>query len=324
MRTRMSRRSGVSPGTPRGKGSTSSSATAPPPGTPTIPTRTGSFISTRDAMRRSPTDCAGNADAGRPARPCGVQNLHYTYDAAGNITHIQDDAQQTIWFANQQVEPSNDYCYDALYRLIEADGRENAAAVGAPPHPEGNWPTGSIPSPDSTRNYTQRYRYDQVGNVARVRHIAAALPGQPDGSWTRDYAYAFDDPDQPGEQSPLADLAGRQPGPGRHVPSRSARQHAQPGEHLTRPGHALGLARHGARPRSRRRRRRKRLLQLRHRQTAHPQAAQAQRHGNRGPHLPWWIRALPSPRWPRRSGRGNRIPAPVRRGDSGCFSWTTC
>ncbi|MBL7489450.1 hypothetical protein I6A60_34005 [Frankia sp. AgB1.9] len=143
------------------------------------------------------TDCGGDPDAARPARPCGVQNLHYTYDAAGNITHIQDDAQRTVFFANQQVEPSNDYCYDALHRLVEATGRENAAAVGAPPVPEGAWPTGAIPSPDSTRNYTQRYRYDRAGNLTRVRHSAATLPGQPDGSWTRDYAYAFDDANQP-------------------------------------------------------------------------------------------------------------------------------
>src|SRR5262249_37834272 len=54
-----------------------------------------------------------------------VQNLHYTYDAAGNITHIRDDAQQIIYFSNQRVEPSNDYVYDALYRLIQAKGREH-------------------------------------------------------------------------------------------------------------------------------------------------------------------------------------------------------
>ena len=56
--------------------------------------------------------------AGWPGRQ--VQNLHYTYDPAGNITHIQDDAQQTIYFRNKRVEPSNDYTYDALYRLIQA------------------------------------------------------------------------------------------------------------------------------------------------------------------------------------------------------------
>ena len=98
----------------------------------------------RDARLRG--DCAGDPDAARPAAPCGVQNLHYTYDPVGNITHIQDDAQDTIWFANQQVEPSSDYAYDALYRLIEATGRENAAAIGAPPHAEGDWPTGQFPS----------------------------------------------------------------------------------------------------------------------------------------------------------------------------------
>ena len=136
-------------------------------------------------------------DTDTPPRSCGVQNLRYTYDPVGNITHIQDDAQQTIWFANVQVEPSSDYTYDALYRLIEATGRENAVAVGAPPHPEGPWPTGTFASAADTRRYTQRYRYDSVGNIVTMQHIAPNSPLGPDGSWTRDYAYAFDDPTQP-------------------------------------------------------------------------------------------------------------------------------
>jgi RHS repeat-associated protein len=126
-----------------------------------------------------------------------VQKLHHTYDPVGNVTHIQDDAQDTIWFANQQVEPSSDYLYDAQYRLIEATGRENMQAVGAPAHAEGAWPTGGFPSPDATRNYTQRFRYDAVGNVQTLRHIAGPFPGQAAGSWTLDYAYAFDDSVQP-------------------------------------------------------------------------------------------------------------------------------
>ena len=63
-------------------------------------------------------DSTGNA-------ACGLQNLRYTYDPAGNITHIQDDAQPTIFFLNQRVDPSNDYTYDARYRLIQARGREH-------------------------------------------------------------------------------------------------------------------------------------------------------------------------------------------------------
>src|SRR6185436_9060495 len=47
-------------------------------------------------------------------RPGEVQSLHYTYDPAGNITHIRDGAQQTVYFRNRRVVPSADYTYDAL------------------------------------------------------------------------------------------------------------------------------------------------------------------------------------------------------------------
>ncbi len=56
-----------------------------------------------------------------------MQDLHYTYDAVGNITAIYDDAYEPAFFNNQQVLPKNEYTYDALYRLIEATGtRENS------------------------------------------------------------------------------------------------------------------------------------------------------------------------------------------------------
>jgi len=42
-----------------------------------------------------------------------------------HITHDPDDVQQTAYFHNRRVEPSNEYIYDALYRLIQADGREH-------------------------------------------------------------------------------------------------------------------------------------------------------------------------------------------------------
>jgi RHS repeat-associated protein len=143
-------------------------------------------------------DCGGDPDAASPARPCGVQNLHYTYDPVGNVTHVQDDAQDTVWFAGQQVEPSSDYTYDALYRLTEATGRENAAGIGAPTQREGPWPQVAFPSAAATRRYTQRYAYDAVGNLRTTRHMATALPGQPGaGSWTRNYAYDYQDPARP-------------------------------------------------------------------------------------------------------------------------------
>ena len=126
----------------------------------------------------------------RPQPPKGVQDLAYTYDPVGNITHINDAAQAVIWHNNTQIEPRHDYVYDALYRLIEGTGRENAAAVSTPADYDVPWPTGSFPSGDGVRNYTQRYEYDSVGNFILMTHA----PSQGNG-WTRHYQYAFDDPE---------------------------------------------------------------------------------------------------------------------------------
>ena len=54
-----------------------------------------------------------------------LQDLNYTYDPQGNITEIEDKAWNTVFNKNQQVDPKSEYTYDALYRLIEAKGREH-------------------------------------------------------------------------------------------------------------------------------------------------------------------------------------------------------
>ena len=127
-------------------------------------------------------------------KACGLQNLRYTYDPAGNITHIQDDAQQIIYFRNKRVEPGNDYTFDALYRLIQATGREHLGQANGVPDP----PT----APDAfnafhTRldhpgdgnamgTYIERYVYDAAGNFLQMQHRGSdpAHPG-----WTRAYDY---------------------------------------------------------------------------------------------------------------------------------------
>jgi RHS repeat-associated protein len=124
--------------------------------------------------------------------PCGVQNLRYNYDPVGNITHIRDDAQQTIYFRNKRVEASNGYTYDAIYRLIEATGREHLGQVGgAPiPHSHSDAPRVGIDWSANDGNamgtYTERYVYDAVGNFLSMKHDGndPANPG-----WTRIYAY---------------------------------------------------------------------------------------------------------------------------------------
>jgi RHS repeat-associated protein len=144
-----------------------------------------------------PDDDPHPAIAGWPGSE--VQKLHYTYDPVGNITHIRDEAQQAIYFRNQRVEPSGDYTYDALYRLVEARGREHLGQTGAPiPHSyndarrvgilSANPPGRFAPNDRAAMGaYIERYVYDAVGNFLQMQHERSdtAVPG-----WTRRYDYA--------------------------------------------------------------------------------------------------------------------------------------
>jgi RHS repeat-associated protein len=123
-------------------------------------------------------------------QPATVQGLHYTYDPVGNITQIADEALLTIFHNNEQVEPVCQYNYDAMYRLIEAKGREHIdqlAFLLNPPN--GNYRdypfvgAGQLNNPQAVRNYTEQYGYDPVGNFEQMIHQAA------NGGWMRNYAY---------------------------------------------------------------------------------------------------------------------------------------
>jgi RHS repeat-associated protein len=147
---------------------------------------------TRRDSTAYPDDCPQPPPAGWPG--CRVQDLRYTYDPAGNVTHIEDGAQQAVYFRNRRVEPSADYTYDALHRLIEATGREHLGQSGGQPN---------APAPpdafDAFRTrldhpgdgnalgiYAEQYVYDAVGNLLTLQHRGSdpAHPG-----WARQYAY---------------------------------------------------------------------------------------------------------------------------------------
>lgn len=127
-----------------------------------------------------------NRGAGFAAdRPGEAQNLAYTYDPVGNITHVHDDAQQTIYFLGQAVEPSSHFSYDPLYRLCAAEGREHRATAGTSPPSWNDEARHTAHPADATamRRYSERYVYDEVGNLLELRHLADA------GNWTRLYDY---------------------------------------------------------------------------------------------------------------------------------------
>ena len=68
--------------------------------------------------------------------------------------------------------PALDYAYDALYRLIQAQGRES---IGLASQPQTTWDDSprmgqTLPLPanaQALRNYTESYQYDSVGNVTQ-------------------------------------------------------------------------------------------------------------------------------------------------------------
>ncbi|KAF7513142.1 hypothetical protein GJ744_010538 [Endocarpon pusillum] len=138
-------------------------------------------------------------------QPGQVQNLKYTYDPVGNITHIRDGSQQTVYFRNTVVAPSNEYTYDAKYRLIEATGREHLGQSNGTrnaPTPTTSF-SGDI-SHDNPNDgnamgtYLERYLYDAVGNIQAMKHLGS---DPKHSGWTRKYRYSETSQLEPAKQS---------------------------------------------------------------------------------------------------------------------------
>jgi RHS repeat-associated protein len=116
-----------------------------------------------------------------------LQHLHYHYDPVGNITEIKDQAQQSVYFNNAVVNPSQKFTYDALYRLVKATGREHASTSTQSPHHQEPSHLGAVPEANNLQalvNYIESYSYDAVGNLTHMHHQATQ-------SWNRYYHYAY-------------------------------------------------------------------------------------------------------------------------------------
>jgi RHS repeat-associated protein len=116
-----------------------------------------------------------------------VQDLRYTYDAVGNVTHIDDAAVPLQFFNNQVITGVSTFSYDAFYQLTQATGRENNVVFSF--GSRDNWNDQLYAhalnngDPAATRNYTQSYSYDLAGNLLEMGHQAA------NNNWARGYTY---------------------------------------------------------------------------------------------------------------------------------------
>jgi len=128
--------------------------------------------------------------------PGVVQDLHYTYDPGGNITRIEDDSLRRLSSSGPPDNAPCDYTYDAIYRLIEATGREHSGQTAFDFNPpSGNrrdYPFAGladfIAHPNdlqAVRRYIERYEYDEVGNFNLHYHQA--------GNTIRNRSYDYDE-----------------------------------------------------------------------------------------------------------------------------------
>jgi RHS repeat-associated protein len=120
-----------------------------------------------------------------------LQSLAYTYDPAGNITYTKDTATHAAYFDAVSVPSADgDYTYDAMYRLIAAEGREHASGMETQVDEE-DMPLQAVPHPNDPsglRRYLEEYLLDEIGNLVEMTHTPDSGPSG--ATWTREYAYS--------------------------------------------------------------------------------------------------------------------------------------
>ncbi len=110
-----------------------------------------------------------------------LQFLTYTFDPVGNITYIRDDAQQSVYFKNQLIEPSCDYTYDAVYWLVDSLGREHIGSRETPGPTDATRLGNPQPDPGiQLQTYTLQYDYDASGNMLLMKNA---------GNWSMAFTY---------------------------------------------------------------------------------------------------------------------------------------
>ena len=121
------------------------------------------------------------------------EDLMHTYDCLKQKTHTIDNANVPEYFRNERVTADSDYTYDALGRLIQAQGREQinmksseGLMLRSYQSSVGSKPT-SIGDGTQVCAYEETYEYDNPGNILRMRHMPTSSIGV--SGWTRDYFY---------------------------------------------------------------------------------------------------------------------------------------
>ena len=127
-----------------------------------------------------------------------LQDIEYTYDPVGNVTHLIDHAHlspsgtPTHTLQTFGAKLICEYRYDALYQLNEATGRVHQALLQHDYRPK-DLINPSNPSQlkgtrhlsfnnmQAVEDYTRKYEYDLNGNLQKVKHLGASK------TWTNEF-----------------------------------------------------------------------------------------------------------------------------------------
>lgn len=137
-----------------------------------------SYESTTERLQRLLTTRSGSRS--------NVQDTWYTFDPVGNLTRCRDYSEEDVFCNNQQVEPVMGYTFDAIYRLINATGRQHIG-IQANTHTNGFkqsiyaqlCPSPPVNDQQQLENYAEKYTYDDSGNLLELNHTAKSA------SWSR-------------------------------------------------------------------------------------------------------------------------------------------
>ncbi|MDG5817066.1 toxin TcdB middle/N-terminal domain-containing protein, partial [Chitinispirillales bacterium ANBcel5] len=102
-----------------------------------------------------------------------LQDISYTYDPVGNITHIEDNTHGRIFHDGEIVDPDNDFVYDALYRLTEAVGREHLGLNNPILSNHDKFKQSILANLNDSHQlakYRRNYTYDKSGNLTQIKH----------------------------------------------------------------------------------------------------------------------------------------------------------
>ncbi|UKZ56118.1 hypothetical protein TrVGV298_009946 [Trichoderma virens] len=122
-----------------------------------------------------------------------LEDISYMHDCIGKVIKKTNSVEETIYFNNCVISPSQEYRYNPLGQLIKATGREQVDASRSGqkrlrPHDATSSRSNKIPGDGRQMvEYIETYEYDLGENIMKVKHAPRAAKDY--SGWTRTYVY---------------------------------------------------------------------------------------------------------------------------------------